>query len=220
MGAISRPGRETVSAATAHAAKAVDRLVVRDSGLPPAQGLYDPRHEKDACGVGFIADMKNRKSHAIITQALQILHNLDHRGAVGADPKAGDGCGMLVQIPHGFLADECQKLGFALPEPGDYAVGFFFLPRSEEGRAYVMRVIEKVVADEGQVFLGWRSVPVDNSGLGESVLPTEPVHMQAFIGRHPSLADQDDFERRLFIIRKVISNTVYNDAGMRPLTVG
>jgi glutamate synthase (NADPH) large chain len=191
-----------------------------DASLPSAQGLYDPRREKDSCGVGFVADMKNRKSHRIIAQGLEILHNLDHRGAVGADPKAGDGCGMLLQIPHGLFAEECQKLGFRLPKPGKYAVGFFFLPRNEEGRAHVMRVVEKAVADEGQKFLGWRAVPVDNSGLGESVLPTEPVHMQAFIGRDRAVPSQDEFERRLFIIRKVISNIIYNDIERRPLTAG
>ena len=221
MGAIFEQGRQGVSTvAPAAAAKTDNRLVVRDPGLPLAQGLYNPANEKDACGVGFIADMKNRKSHAIISQALQILHNLDHRGAVGADPKAGDGCGMLVQIPHAFFAEECARLGFTLPAPGHYAVGFFFLPRSEEGRTYAMRVVEKIVADEGQTFLGWRAVPVDNAGLGESVLPTEPVHMQAFIGRSTATPSQDEFERRLFIIRKSISNTIYNDAAMRPLTAG
>lgn len=221
MSAIFEHGQQAVSAATIVAAtKTNGRLVVKDPGLPQAQGLYDPANEKDSCGVGFIADMKNRKSHAIIAQALQILHNLDHRGAVGADPKAGDGCGMLVQIPHDFFAAECGVLGFTLPAPGDYAVGFFFLPRNEEGRVHAMRVVEKVVADEGEVFLGWRAVPVDNSGLGESVLPTEPIHMQAFIGRSAATPDQDEFERRLFIIRKVISNTIYNDAATRPLTAG
>jgi glutamate synthase (NADPH/NADH) large chain len=227
MSAIFQHGQETVSAAAMTAATKTDarvankdRIIMRDPGLPQAQGLYNPANEKDSCGVGFIADMKNRKSHKIISQALQILHNLDHRGAVGADPKAGDGCGMLIQIPHDFFAAECSALGFALPEPGDYAVGFFFLPRNEEGRVHAMRVVEKVVADEGEVFLGWRAVPVDNSGLGESVLPTEPVHMQAFIGRSAATPDQDEFERRLFIIRKVISNTIYNDAATRPLTTG
>uniref|UniRef100_UPI0039BD1A86 glutamate synthase large subunit n=1 Tax=Labrys okinawensis TaxID=346911 RepID=UPI0039BD1A86 len=208
------------AATKTNAAVTKDRVVVRDPGLPKAQGFYDPANEKDSCGVGFIADMKNHKSHKIISQALQILHNLDHRGAVGADPKAGDGCGMLVQIPHEFFAAECQALGFTLPEPGDYAVGFFFLPRNEEGRVHAMRVVEKVVADEGEVFLGWRAVPIDNSGLGESVLPTEPIHMQAFIGRSAATPDQDEFERRLFIIRKVISNTIYNDVERRPQTAG
>ncbi|MBP0579687.1 glutamate synthase large subunit [Labrys sp. LIt4] len=231
MSAIFQHGQQTVSAAAIDAAtktnatvtkdpKARRAPVLRDPGLPQAQGLYDPANEKDACGVGFIADMKNRKSHKIISQALQILHNLDHRGAVGADPKAGDGCGMLVQIPHDFFAAECANLGFELPAPGDYAVGFFFLPRNEEGRVHAMRVVEKVVAEEGEVFLGWRAVPVDNSGLGESVLPTEPIHMQAFIGRSPATPDQDEFERRLFIIRKVISNVIYNDVERRPVTAG
>ncbi|WP_434959118.1 glutamate synthase large subunit [Labrys sp. La1] len=235
MSAIFQHGQQTVSAAAIDAATKTnatvtkDRrtpdldtrcLVLRDPGLPEAQGLYNPANEKDACGVGFIADMKNRKSHKIIAQALQILHNLDHRGAVGADPKAGDGCGMLVQIPHDFFAAECATLGFELPAPGDYAVGFFFLPRNEEGRVHAMRVVEKIVAEEGEVFLGWRAVPVDNSGLGESVLPTEPIHMQAFIGRSAATPDQDEFERRLFIIRKVISNVIYNDVERRPVTAG
>ena len=231
MSAIFQHGQQTVSAAAIDAAtktnatvtkdpKATRVPVLRDPGLPQAQGLYDPANEKDACGVGFIADMKNRKSHKIISQALQILHNLDHRGAVGADPKAGDGCGMLVQIPHDFFVAECANLGFELPAPGDYAVGFFFLPRNEEGRVHAMRVVEKIVAEEGEVFLGWRAVPVDNSGLGESVLPTEPIHMQAFIGRSPATPDQDEFERRLFIIRKVISNVIYNDVERRPVTAG
>ncbi|MGN8114819.1 glutamate synthase large subunit [Labrys neptuniae] len=231
MSAIFQHGQQTVSAAAIDAAtktnatvtkdpKSTRMPVLRDPGLPQAQGLYDPANEKDACGVGFIADMKNRKSHKIISQALQILHNLDHRGAVGADPKAGDGCGMLVQIPHDFFAAECANLGFELPAPGDYAVGFFFLPRNEEGRVHAMRVVEKIVAEEGEVFLGWRAVPVDNSGLGESVLPTEPIHMQAFIGRSAATPDQDEFERRLFIIRKVISNVIYNDVERRPVTAG
>ncbi|MFN8831341.1 MAG: glutamate synthase large subunit [Labrys sp. (in: a-proteobacteria)] len=197
-----------------------DLAVVKDVGLPAPQGLYDPANEADSCGVGFIADMKNRTSHKIVVDALQILHNLDHRGAVGADPKAGDGCGILVQIPHGFFARECERLGIALPQPGAYAVGFFFLPRDPDGRAHAMRVIEKVTADEGLVFLGWRAVPVDNSGLGESVLPTEPVSMQAFFGRPAAITDQDEFERRLFITRKVISNTIYNDAETRAKTQG
>ncbi|WP_448950320.1 glutamate synthase large subunit [Labrys neptuniae] len=231
MSTIFGHGQQTVSAAAIDAATKTNATVtkdrtqsrgplLRDPGLPQAQGLYDPANEKDACGVGFIADMKNRKSHKIIAQALQILHNLDHRGAVGADPKAGDGCGMLVQIPHDFFAAECATLGFELPAPGDYAVGFFFLPRNEEGRVHAMRVVEKVVAEEGEQFLGWRAVPVDNSGLGDSVLPTEPIHMQAFIGRSPATPDQDEFERRLFIIRKVISNVIYNDVERRPVTAG
>ena len=184
-------------------------IIMRDSGLPLAQGSYDPAFEKDACGVGFVADMKRGKSHSVVEMGLQILLNLDHRGAVGADPKAGDGCGMLVQIPHRFLSEECAKLGFNLPAPEQYAVGHLFLPRDPEGLKLCVAIVEKVVADEGLVFLGWRDVPVDSSCLGESVKPTEPTHRQIFIGKSAAIADTDAFERRLFIIRKVISNTIY-----------
>ncbi len=184
-----------------------------DPGFPPAQGLYAPQREHDSCGVGFIVDMHNRKSHDIVANGLEILLNLDHRGAVGADPCAGDGCGILVQIPHRFFAAEAAALGFSLPEPGDYAVGPMFLPRDPEGRALVMAIIEKTVADEGQIFLGWRDVPVDPTGLGESVKPTEPVIKQIFIKRGANAgqgaAEQNLFERRLFILRKVISNAVF-----------
>ncbi len=182
----------------------------RDPGFPEAAGLYDPRNEKDSCGTGFIADMKNRKSHAIVRQGLEILLNLDHRGAVGADPKAGDGCGMLVQIPHRFFAEECQRLGFELPAPGRYAIGQFFLPRDAQGYDTCKAIIEKVIADEGQTLLGLREPPVDSSGLGESVKPTEPRHLQVFIGCAAAITDADNFERRLFILRKVISNAVYS----------
>ncbi len=180
-----------------------------DPALPPAQGLYHPSRERDACGVGFVADMKNRPSHAIVTMGLQILLNLDHRGAVGADPHVGDGCGMLVQIPHGFFAAEAAKLGFALPEPGHYGVGFFFLPRDDEGRRIVETLIANAVADEGQVLLGWRDVPVDPAMLGESVVGHAPVHRQVFVGHPAGAPDGDLFERRLFILRKVISGSVH-----------
>ncbi len=183
-----------------------------DPGLPPAQGLYDPRQEHDACGVGFIANMHNQKSHDIIGKGLEILLNLDHRGAVGADPKAGDGCGMLVQMPHRFFAAEASKLGFRLPEPGEYAAGLMFLPRDPEIRNKIESLIASVVAAEGQVLLAWRDVPRDSSGLGESIKPTEPVIRQIFIERGLDAGrpgtDYDEFERRLFILRKVISNSV------------
>ena len=203
---------------------APEALAFQDPGLPQAQGLYAPQREHDACGVGFIADMHNRKSHEIITQGLQILLNLDHRGAVGADPKAGDGCGMLVQIPHRFFVAEAEGLGFALPAPGDYAIGAVFLPRDPAGRGIVEAIIEATVAAEGQVLLGWRDVPVDSSGLGESVKPTEPVIRQIFIGHGADAADQDTFERRLFILRKVISNAVHDlrdprTAGFYPVSL-
>ncbi|MCJ2033089.1 glutamate synthase large subunit [Methylobacterium sp. J-068] len=184
-------------------------LIVRDRALPKAQGLYDPARESDACGVGFVADMHDRRSHAIVQQGLQILKNLDHRGAVGADPKMGDGCGILVQIPHAFFKAECEALGIALPEPGHYGVGQFFLPKDPEARGLVEEIVVKALADEGLPFLGWRDVPVDPSDLGVMVKETEPFHRQVFIGRPATIADEDAFERRLFTARKVISNKVY-----------
>ena len=137
--------------------------------------------------------MKNRRSHDILEKGLQILANLDHRGAVGADPTLGDGCGVLTQIPHGFFAPECAKLGFNLPEPGHYAIGQFFMPRHAAARRQVRDIVEEVVAAEGQTVLGWRDVPVDNSALGERVKATEPVMQQIFIGRAPNLATRKRF---------------------------
>uniref|UniRef100_A0A450RZR9 Glutamate synthase [NADPH] large chain n=1 Tax=Candidatus Kentrum sp. FM TaxID=2126340 RepID=A0A450RZR9_9GAMM len=174
------------------------------------QGLYDPRNEHDACGVGFVVDIKNRKSHRIIHDGLQILANLTHRGAVGADPLAGDGAGILMQIPDTFLREECRKIGIDLPQPGDYGVLMVFLSRDEKIRANSEAMLAKQVAAEGQVFLGWRDVPVDNTWLGESVKPMEPVIRQAFIAKGPALANgpgaeagQDAFERKLYVIRRV-----------------
>jgi glutamate synthase (NADPH/NADH) large chain len=176
--------------------------------LPEAQGLYDPAHERDACGVGFIADMKGRKSHAIVTDALRILENLEHRGAVGADPLAGDGAGILVQIPHDFLREECRAAGFTLPPVGRYAVGHIFLPRDQRLQAHCERVWARIVREQGLELLGWRSVPVDNSSLSEMVIATEPVHRQVFVGCPSSILDQDDFERRLYLARKIVSNAI------------
>ena len=180
-----------------------------DPAFPKAQGLYDPTREHDACGVGFVADMKNRKSNDIVAMGLQILKNLDHRGAVGADQHAGDGCGMLVQIPHDFFAREANALGFALPAPGAYAAGFFFLPRDPEGRWIVEEIVAESCRREGLPLLGWRDVPVDPSVLGESVVPHAPACVQLFVGGGEAFADQDDFERKLFILRKVISGVVH-----------
>src|SRR5271155_2260487 len=171
-----------------------------DPLMPRAQGLYDPANERDACGVGFVADMKNRKSHAILEKGLQILVNLDHRGATGADATLGDGCGVLTQIPQAFFAEECAKLGLKLPEKGHYAIGQFFMPQDAEARSQVERLVEQVVEAEGLRMIGWRDVPVDNSSLGERVKTVEPVHRQAFIARGAHTADEDEFERKLFIV--------------------
>jgi glutamate synthase (NADPH) large chain len=181
-----------------------------DPGLPPAQGLYDPALDKDACGVGFIADIKGRKSHKLIEDALAILCNLEHRGAVGADPRAGDGAGILVQIPHAFFAKMANKLGFKLPAPGEYAVGQLFMPTDPDWRQIIRDIYAQTIKREGLVLLGWREVPTDNSTLGESVKPTEPVHQQVFIGRGKKIGSDDEFERRLYILRKSISSAIYS----------
>ena len=173
-------------------------------------GLFDPTLEKDSCGVGFIADIKGRKSHKIIEDALTILVNLEHRGAVGADPRAGDGAGILVQTPHKFLAKKAAALGIRLPPPGHYAVGALFMPHDAAWRQEIMDTYAAVAAQDGMAVLGWRDVPTNNSTLGESVKPTEPVHMQVFISRDPKVASEDEFERRLYILRKTISSTLYS----------
>jgi len=183
----------------------------RPAGLPAAQGMYDPRNEKDSCGIGFVANIKNKKTHKTVQDGLSILCNLEHRGAVGADPKAGDGAGILIQMPDAFLRAVTADLGFTLPAEGDYAVAHFFLPQEEDRRAYVIKRTEETIAAEGQKVLGWRDVPVDNSDLGYSVIPTEPHHMQLFIERGDNCADQDAFERKLFVIRKLVWNSLLEE---------
>ena len=187
----------------------VTRRVVRPHGLPAAQGLYDPAKEHDSCGVGFVANMHNAKSHSIVEMGLKILLNLDHRGAVGADINAGDGCGMLLQISHDFFATKAEEAGFTLPEPGHYAIGVMFLPQDGAARADIESITNEIIAAEGFKLLGWRDVPVDNSGLGESVRPSEPHTRQVFVERGPAHDTQDVFERRLYVLRKSISNAVY-----------
>ena len=191
---------------------------------PEAEGLYDPSLEKDSCGVGFIADIKGRASHQIVADALSVLCNLEHRGAVGADPRAGDGAGILVQIPHAFFSRKAKELGFTLPNPGEYAVGALFMPRDTAWRKVIRSIITDLVKKEKLKLLGWREVPTDNSTLGETVKPTEPFHMQVFIGRGDRIKTEDDFERRLYILRKSISNAIYqrrdrNLAGYYPVSL-
>src|SRR5499427_5143108 len=178
-------------------------------GLPQAQGLYDPALDKDSCGVGFIADIKGRRSHKIIDDALAILCNLEHRGAVGADPRAGDGAGILVQIPHKFFLKVAEKQGFKLPKPGEYAVAQLFMPPDPDWRQVNRDIYAQQIKRAGMTLLGWRDVPTDNSSLGESVKPTEPVHQQVFIGRGRKSMSEDEFERRLYILRKMVSAAIY-----------
>jgi glutamate synthase (NADPH/NADH) large chain len=173
--------------------------------LPPKQGLYDPANEHDACGVGFVANIKGVKSHDTLRQGLEILDRLTHRGAVGADPKAGDGAGILLQIPDEFFRG---VVDFDLPVEGDYAIGMIFLPQNEASRAECEETIESLIAGEGQGLIGWRDVPVNNAGLGESVIPTEPKVRQVFVARGDNCEDQDAFERKLFVIRKQIENRI------------
>ncbi len=178
------------------------------NAIPDKQGLYDPINEHDACGVGFITHIKGQKSHDIIGKGLEILRNITHRGAVGADPLAGDGAGILIQIPDRFLREEAAGIGIALPEPGQYGVGMIFLPRNPEHRATCEKIIEDYIKAEGQILLGWRDVPVENEGLGESVKRIEPCIRQVLVGRGPNCADQDHFESKLFVIRKQIDNRI------------
>jgi glutamate synthase (NADPH) large chain len=175
-------------------------------GFPQVQGLYDPRNEHDACGVGFVAHIKGIKSHGIIEQALEILRNLDHRGAVGADPLLGDGAGILIQIPDALLRRWAEAEGKDLPAPGDYAVAMCFLPQDEPARNFVIEVFEKFIAKEGQHLIGWRDVPTTLDGLGKTVIEQMPVILQCLIRRGENCPDQDAFERKLLAIRKQTQN--------------
>ena len=174
------------------------------SATPPrAQGLYDPANEHDACGVGFVAHIKGKRSHSIIEQGLLILKNLDHRGAVGADPLMGDGAGILVQIPDAYLRADLAARGINLPPPGEYGVGMVFLPKEHASRIACEQEIERAVRAESQVVLGWRDVPVDHDmPMSPTVRAKEPVIRQIFIGRGPDIMVTDALERKLYVIRK------------------
>ncbi len=186
----------------------------RDYPQPRRQGLYDPANEHDNCGVGMICRITNEKDHGIIEKGLQILRNLEHRGAVGADPEAGDGCGILIQLPDAFFRKEAEKLGIVLPAPGEYGVGFLFLPRDERKRAAVESLWEDVLPQENLTLLGWRDVPTDSSQLGYSVKDGEPVSRQIFIGAGEGITDQDHFERKLYVARKVVENRARQELGL------
>nr|WP_245258061.1 glutamate synthase large subunit [Rhodomicrobium vannielii] len=183
-------------------------------GFPEPQGLYHPSREHDACGLGLIANIKGVKSHAIVQDALKILLNLEHRGAVGADPLAGDGAGILVQLPHDFFVAEGERIGFKLPQPGYYGVGQLFMPQNAEVRAKCETVVETVLAEQGLPFIGWRDVPVNNESLPEIVTATEPFQRQVFIGRPHCISDESAFERALYVARRIISNRVRAEVGV------
>jgi glutamate synthase domain-containing protein 2/glutamate synthase domain-containing protein 1/glutamate synthase domain-containing protein 3 len=175
---------------------------------PRAQGLYDPAYEHDACGLGFIAHIKGRKSHEIITQGLAILKHLTHRGATGADPLQGDGAGILIQMPDAFLRRVCGKLGITLPAIGQYGVGMVFLPQEPASRMACEQEIERAIAAEGQVLLGWRDVPTNNAGLSTRTKAVEPVIRQVFVARGARDMDQDALERKLYVIRKASGHAI------------
>jgi len=178
---------------------------------PVAEGLYDPAYEHDACGVGFVAHIGGKKSHSIVEQGLQILCNLDHRGAVGADPLMGDGAGILVQIPDAFFREEMGKLGTALPPAGEYGVGMVFLPKEHASRIACEQELERAVRAEGQVLLGWRDVPVDRAmPMSPTVRAKEPVIRQIFVGRGADVMVADALERKLYVIRKTASHAIQN----------
>jgi glutamate synthase (NADPH) large chain len=177
------------------------------SALPPKQGLYDPQFEHDACGVGFVVDIAGRKSNDIVRRSLQVLVNLQHRGAKGCEENTGDGAGILLQIPHDFLKAECKKAGFDLPAPGNYGVGMVCLPRDAYSQRWAKEMIEAAIRRGGQTLLGWRDVPTDNSPIGDSAKAVEPVFKQVFVARDPYFKSIDDFERRLYLIRKRIEKT-------------
>jgi glutamate synthase (NADPH/NADH) large chain len=176
-------------------------------GLPPAQGLYDPRDEHDNCGMGFVASMRGEKSHGMIDMGIEVLIRLTHRGASGCDPETGDGAGILIQIPHEFFAGECSSLGFTLPEPGAYAVGMVFFPVGRHQRVQCEGIVERIIREEGLSVLGWRDTPCDGDAIGREARATQPYIQQVFLGR-PDDWDEDHFERKLYVTRKRIEHEI------------
>ncbi|MFI5070866.1 MAG: glutamate synthase large subunit [Terriglobales bacterium] len=177
------------------------------NGLPPAQGLYDPTHEHDACGIGFVASLRCEKSHEIIRQGIQVLINLTHRGACGCDPETGDGAGILIQIPHRFFVRECSRLGFELPSEGEYAVGMTFLPVERHQRLQCEGILERIIREEGLSVLGWRDTPVDGDAIGRMARASQPYIQQIFVAR-PDGLDEDAFERKLYVVRKLMEREI------------
>jgi glutamate synthase (ferredoxin) len=172
------------------------------------QGLYDPAHEHDSCGVGFVVDVQGRASHAIVRKALQVLMNLLHRGACGCEPNTGDGAGILVQMPDRLLRRECARLGLALPPAGEYGAGLVFLPREPMQADKVRALLHSIVEEEGQRLLGWREVPTDDGLLGASARSVEPTIKQVFVGRGPAVRDRAAFERKLYVIRRLFEKAM------------
>ena len=171
-------------------------------------GLYSSQFEKDACGMGFVVNIKGKKSHDIIDDGLRILERLEHRGGAGADKDTGDGAGILVQIPHDFFRRECEVLGIHLPPAGDYGVGMVFAHKYETLRNEQKRILEEVVREEGQIVLGWREVPVDSTAVGHEAALIRPWMIQILIGKGPEVTNQAEFERKLYMIRKIAEKRI------------
>ena len=189
---------------------------VRPIGFPKKHGLYDPANEKDSCGVGFVANVKGEPSHQIVLDAIQMLKNMDHRGACGCEANTGDGSGILTGLPWGFLDKVARgELGVKLPAKGRFGAGLVFLPRIEAERAKCIAIVEAIITEQGQTCLGWREVPVqaDKADVGPSARAAEPHIMQLFIGASEGL-EGDDFERQLYIIRKRASHQLRFDAAL------
>src|ERR1044071_3828271 len=180
-------------------------------GLPAKQGLYDPQFEHDACGVGFVVNIKGRKSHEIVRQALTILINLRHRGACGCEYNTGDGAGILLQMPDKFFRKVAPAAGLNLPAFGQYGVGMLFLPQDAAERKACEAHLEKVIREEGQELLGWRTVPTRNETLGSVSKGSEPFIRQVFVKRNPALKDVLAFERKLYVIRCRASHELKKD---------
>ena len=181
---------------------------MNSSKSPGKQGLYNPIHEHDACGIGFVVNIKGKQSNTIIRQAITVLDNLDHRGATGSEPNSGDGAGILLQIPHKFLKQSCAGLNIDLPEPENYGVGMVFFPGEREDRLQCEKLVEKIILEEGLEILGWRKVPTDNSKLGKSAREKEPSVRQLFIKRSEEFKTELDFERRLYVTRRRITKEI------------
>src|SRR5579862_6810452 len=170
-------------------------------GVATQGGLYDPRNEHDACGMGFVVDLNGKKSHEIIRKGIEILINLTHRGACGCDPETGDGAGILIQIPHEFFVRECASLGFSLPDRGDYGVGMLFLPVEPQQRLICEGIVERIAREEGLTVLGWRDTPVRGDTIGRQARATQPYIEQLFL-RGDAAWTQDELERKLYVVRR------------------
>ncbi|WP_332692768.1 glutamate synthase large subunit [Halalkalibacter lacteus] len=181
---------------------------MKTKGYPVAQGLYHPENEHEACGIGMVANIDGTKTHEIVENAITILCNLEHRGGQSADTSTGDGAGILTQIPHSFFEKQCEKENIILPEEGGYGIGMVFLPQDPDVRKQVQKQVKNVIEDEGQTFLGWRTVPVNDSFVGDIAKKSKPFIRQMFIAPSSNIGDQDDFERKLYVIRKRLEKEV------------